>query len=440
MLLSRLLLVPIALLLVAFAGCSDGPDPDAAAVSDSSSNSGESPDAVPPASASPAEDPPAAASEPSERSFADAAAALDTSALVTGQPCAEAPNAADEMVEQSAATIPLVAGLTLAFNWYGPDEGRNDFDHECLTQVAEVSAARVVLLSRCEEPNVTRTQRRTQICRNDLRSGSIYRTEFGSRVPDLISGSTMSVLSRRSFLELRDRGETRFRQVHIFASTWQTDAPAAEPDSTVYVREDVSGPLRRVGESTLPVQLNDALVNLPVIQAEARLIDGNGRVPPQQVELQVLNDERLPIVLDYHRPTTGAITKFIRITWPEQTAIERDLAEKRESTVYGIYFDYNSAEIRAESEVTLQQIAQALNAHPDWTLSIVGHTDSIGGSDFNRDLSERRAEAVRTALVEGHGIAANRLAASGAGDSRPVDTNDTPEGRTRNRRVELTRP
>jgi outer membrane protein OmpA-like peptidoglycan-associated protein len=361
--------------------------------------------------------------------------------VVTGQACDEAANAADEIAEQSAATVPLVVGLTLASIWVGPEAGRNDFDHECLQQVTEVDATRVVFMSRCEEPQETsRAQRRTQLCRSDLRDGSIYRTQFGPNIPDLVAGSTMSVLPRRAFRELRDQGETRFRQVHLFASMWQTDAAAPEPDANVYVTEDVAGPLRRIGAGSLSVQLNDTLVAVPVIHAEVTMRDPKRRVADQHAQLAILDDERFPLVLDNQRSTTASSIKFIRITWPERSAIERDLAEKRESTVYGIYFDYNSAAIRAESEVTLKEIAQALDAYPDWTLSIVGHTDSIGGAAFNQDLSVRRAAAVRAALMERYDIAAERLTAAGSGASRPLDTNETPEGRTRNRRVELTRP
>jgi outer membrane protein OmpA-like peptidoglycan-associated protein len=370
-----------------------------------------------------------------------AASASEPAAIVTGQACEEAANAAAEITEQSAAAIPLVVGLTFAYNWVGPESGPDDFDHECLAQVTDVDAARVVFMSRCDDPTDTsRAQRRTQVCRSDLRDGSIYRTQFGASIPDLVAKSTMNVLSRRAFRELRDRGQTHFRQVHLMASMWQTDAPAPEPDATVYVQEDVAGALRRVGEGKLPVLLNDTLVDMPVIRAEATLRDPQRRVPEQQMQFAIVDDERFPVVLDNLRVTTAATIKFLRITWPEQSAIERDLTEKRESTVYGIYFDYNSAELRPESEVTLQEIARALEAHPDWTLAIDGHTDSIGGATFNRELSVRRAEAVRTALVDRYGIAAPRLTAAGSGDSRPVDTNDTPEGRTRNRRVELRRP
>jgi len=75
---------------------------------------------------------------------------------------------------------------------------------------------------------------------------------------------------------------------------------------------------------------------------------------------------------------------------------------------------------------------------PGWKLTITGHTDNIGGHKYNLDLSQRRSAAVKRALVERYHIDPNRLSISGDGDSDPIDTNDTLEGRARNRRVELT--
>jgi outer membrane protein OmpA-like peptidoglycan-associated protein len=365
---------------------------------------------------------------------------VEPDSVVTGIPCEEVAGATAEIAEQEQATIPLVVGLTFDEIWHGPDSGKTDFDHECLAQVTAVDAGRVVYLSRCEVPgDSSRVRTRTQLCRSDLRDGSIYRTQIGPNIPDLVAGSTMHLLSRRAFRELRERGETGFRQVHLLASMWQTGAEAPEPDATVYVTQDSRGPMRRTGTGTLSVQLNDSLVALPVIYAEAVLQDSKGGRPDHQ-RLVILDDERVPVVLDNHRTTTNGRIKFVRITWPRRASLERDLAEGRKSILYGIYFDYNSAEIRKESEVVLREIAGVLEAHPDWSLRIDGHTDSIGGAAFNQDLSVRRAEAVRTALVERYGIVAARLATGGSGASRPLDRNDTPEGRARNRRVELTRP
>jgi OOP family OmpA-OmpF porin len=81
-----------------------------------------------------------------------------------------------------------------------------------------------------------------------------------------------------------------------------------------------------------------------------------------------------------------------------------------------------------------------MQRHPDWKLRVTGHTDSIGGSgNGNQVLSARRAAAVKDALASHYGVAAIRLDTGGAGDSQPLETNATLEGRARNRRVELTR-
>ncbi len=384
---------------------------------------------------------PAAATSDAPDSDTSPETSIEDAPLVTGKACDSVATAVDEIREQQNATIPMVEGLTFGYIWVGPDTGKTDFDHECLTQATAVEASRVVFMSRCSDPrDSSGVRRRTQLCRADLRDGAIYRTEFGVRVPDLVAGTTMSIMSRRAFRELRDRGQTQIRQVHLVASTWQEGAEAPDPDATVYVNEDVAGTLTRTGTGTTRVQLNDSLVELPVIRADITLHDLQGKKGDQLEHFVVLDDERVPVVLDNQRESTGAGIRFVRITWPRRTAIERDLAQARESVVYGIYFDYNSAVIRAESEVVLEEIADALRAHADWTLRIEGHTDSIGGATFNQDLSVRRAAAVRAALGERYGIDVSRLSTSGAGASRPVDRNDTSEGRARNRRVELTRP
>jgi outer membrane protein OmpA-like peptidoglycan-associated protein len=107
--------------------------------------------------------------------------------------------------------------------------------------------------------------------------------------------------------------------------------------------------------------------------------------------------------------------------------------------VYGLYFEFASAELKRASRPTLTQIAAVLRQHPDWTLTIEGHTDSIGGAEKNLSLSDRRAGAVRDELIRHYGVAPSRLAIKGFGLTRPVEPNATIEGRARNRRVELAR-
>jgi len=106
----------------------------------------------------------------------------------------------------------------------------------------------------------------------------------------------------------------------------------------------------------------------------------------------------------------------------------------------GIHFDTGQATLRPESNEAIAQVAQLLRQQPALQLRIVGHTDSVGDFQSNVDLSQNRAEAVRLALVGAHGVDGGRLTAQGVGPSVPVASNDTEDGRARNRRVELVRP
>jgi OOP family OmpA-OmpF porin len=124
---------------------------------------------------------------------------------------------------------------------------------------------------------------------------------------------------------------------------------------------------------------------------------------------------------------------------PPPSRIEQALLTTGRADVYDLYFDFNSDSLRQESEPTLGEIADVLRRHPDWKLSVEGHTDNIGTDQANLDLSRRRAASVKAALTSRYQVAGSRLTTEGYGESRPQDTNDTLEGRARNRRVELVR-
>jgi OOP family OmpA-OmpF porin len=105
----------------------------------------------------------------------------------------------------------------------------------------------------------------------------------------------------------------------------------------------------------------------------------------------------------------------------------------------GIYFDTGSDHIRPESSPTLKEIGTMLKEHPELKLTIEGHTDNVGSAASNQALSEKRAAAVRQALVDSYQVDGARLQAKGLGQTKPAASNDTPEGRQSNRRVELVR-
>ncbi len=117
-------------------------------------------------------------------------------------------------------------------------------------------------------------------------------------------------------------------------------------------------------------------------------------------------------------------------------SLKQQLAREGHVALYGIYFDTDSSVPRPESEPTLENVLQLLKADAGLRLEVQGHTDDTGAADHNAALSDARAASVRQWLLT-HAIAAPRLASKGYGATRPVADNHTPEGKARNRRVEL---
>ena len=101
-----------------------------------------------------------------------------------------------------------------------------------------------------------------------------------------------------------------------------------------------------------------------------------------------------------------------------------------------VLFDTASATLKPGAREKLARVAGILSTHPDLHIEVEGHTDSVGGEDYNQRLSERRAESVRSYLLQ-QKIAPAAVEAEGFGEGRPVATNDTAAGRQQNRRVEL---
>ena len=101
-----------------------------------------------------------------------------------------------------------------------------------------------------------------------------------------------------------------------------------------------------------------------------------------------------------------------------------------------ITFDFNSYVVRPEMRGQLQEVAKVLNAYPSTVIGVFGHTDNVGSAEVNQRLSEQRADAVAGSL-ESFGVNRARMQTRGFGFTQPVASNDTPEGRAQNRRVEL---
>ena len=206
------------------------------------------------------------------------------------------------------------------------------------------------------------------------------------------------------------------------------------------------GTLKRVEPGTVKfsVLLNGVRTDVPAVHANGLL-----KFSDKQLETDFwwLDDPANPLTLKWSAHGKYAVLTRIDMPEPETvtasaragTVAARLAGKSCRTELHGVYFETGSAELLEESEPTLKQVAGALSANPGWQVTVEGHTDNIGLSAYNNELSLRRANAVRTALVSRYRVGANRIAAQGFGSSKPVESNTTPEGRAHNRRVELAR-
>jgi outer membrane protein OmpA-like peptidoglycan-associated protein len=127
-------------------------------------------------------------------------------------------------------------------------------------------------------------------------------------------------------------------------------------------------------------------------------------------------------------------TKMVTV---DASMMAKDLAATGHIALYGILFDTDKTDVKAESSGTIAEVAKYLKTNPAVKLYVVGHTDNVGGHDYNMDLSARRAASVVRELTVKHAVAAARLKPAGTGPLAPVAPNDSEDGRAKNRRVEL---
>lgn len=202
------------------------------------------------------------------------------------------------------------------------------------------------------------------------------------------------------------------------------------------------GTLERIGTGTepFPVLLDGRRVTLKAIRARGTMVGER----TTQLEVLVLDEAESPWILDVKSSgdarTTQGRRQLVRVATRERerevpAALERSCSV----SIHDIYFATGSDALDSTSTPALTTIANALRAHRDWQVTIVGHTDSIGTAAANLDLSKRRAERVRSTLDGAFGVPAARLRAEGKGETEPIDDNGGLLGRARNRRVDLTR-
>jgi outer membrane protein OmpA-like peptidoglycan-associated protein len=327
-------------------------------------------------------------------------------------------------------SIPLEPGLvSSSVSHY------NNQDYEVLRVVESVDADSVTLTvhfmgpangqeSEEEEFTITRVMRR-----EDLESANRIIAYYHTKDPELFPGSTATLASKALLESVKTGAETPF----IFGM-------AAGQLGMLGARKYYRGNLTRVEAETVPfsVLLNGERTTLPAIHAKGTLKVGDD---VGEGEFWWLDQPENAMTLAWSFKDSHV--RVIRIDTPavpqQSAALATGLAsEACRAELHGVYFESGSAALLDESAAAITQVATLLQQQPDWRVTIEGHTDSIGSDADNELLSQQRAEAVRAALAE-QGIATDRLAAAGFGETRPIESNDTVEGRARNRRVELAR-
>ena len=276
-------------------------------------------------------------------------------------------------------------------------------------------------------------------------------------------GTTALGISSKTLMDLKARGQAEinyredpfqvlfksFKNAMASGSGASSDAASADllnklmsfaPGSQGMETPLLTCKLRRVGDSdvAVPVLINDQPAELPAVHVVCDISD-----PGHGGDFYVLDDPENPLVLAVFGKSGGhgqVIKIYLEKHKSNETSqLEQELEKNGRAKVYDIYFDFRSAALRPESKKVLDEIAKIMHLHPDWKLRIEGNTDNIGGDAFNLELSKRRAASVQQALVTKYRVASARFDTAGFGASHPIDTNDTMEGRARNRRVELVR-
>ncbi len=335
-----------------------------------------------------------------------------------------------------APRIPLCPGLRIVTAFAGTS---GDFESvKTITTADSVSLSLGIAADVPHDGGVVERRRiQRRVLWRDLGTGTLYMRWFQEHAPVTIAGSTAIGTSRAVLRALRTRGHATLGLVEEAYSASTADS-TRHPN--VYDYQTVAT-LDRVGSgtTTLPVLVNGVSTGLPAIEAQGDFVTETG-------DFFFLDDDDNPLTLRY-RIGHDALDA-VQITFdcaangtapPVHNRIEQALLATGRADVYTIFFAFNSDELRPESDSTLHEIDDVLRRHPDWKLGINGHTDSVGGDASNLALSERRAAAVKTALVSRFGDTPARLTTAGYGKRQPKATNATLEGRAINRRVELVR-
>lgn len=336
------------------------------------------------------------------------------------------------MAAGAGPVIPLVVGLTMVSATHD-----NGLDYQVYRSViAADDQAVTFLLHRADVPDAPGGPAEAIdviriVQRLDLAEASRMNAYFHPQDPHDFPGSTAFEASTALIDALRAGDEAPF-----------VLGIASGPLGLLGARKFYRGKLSRVEPEDVMVSvlLNGVPTSLPTVHASGVLKVGDDS---GEAEFWWLDQPDNAIAL--HGKFKDAEIQVIRIDTPDAdvSVAVSDLTESLSgdacrAELNGVYFDTGSAALLPQSDSEIAKVATLMTENRGWTFTIEGHTDNIGSDADNLSLSQHRASAVLSALTIA-GITPDRLTAIGFGEANPIASNDTLEGRARNRRVELAR-
>lgn len=198
-------------------------------------------------------------------------------------------------------------------------------------------------------------------------------------------------------------------------------------------------------------KLEDSGGKVADIQFEAQVASRNAQIANEKIlaaqareEIEKGTAERQAVLVEAREAEARKRSNEAQMAQQRATTLEQELAALKAKktdrgmvlTLGDVLFDTGKATLKAGAYRTVDRVAQVLNEAQDRKVMIEGHTDSVGSEDLNQALSERRAAAVQTALLE-RGVRSDQIVAVGKGKSYPIASNEDAAGRQRNRRVEM---
>ena len=348
--------------------------------------------------------------------------------------------------QDAAPRIPLVTGLVLGSVLHSPLGERED-----VLEVRSADATGVHytwherMISAAGD--TTDGFRRRFVSANDLAGAPRVDGVFGQD-EKIRPGFTALSLSSAVYRQLRASGSTPFSLIVVPREARATKLSGTALDA-LFTSQGAryKGSLTRVSPAPerFPLLVNGVRAELPALHIKGDFANGLRRTG---WDLWVLADSAHPLLLK--SDLEGDVFQMVRADLPDSQPgqrgaaidgrmIEEQLVKRCRMELPGVYFAFGTADIDPISDRALAELARTLTAHPDWKVTVEGHTDSVGTDAANQALSKRRAEAVRARLGQRHGVKTEAWGAAGYGATRPRKSNATIEGRARNRRVELVR-